>query len=278
MRHFKKIIASVLIIMFVFTIYGFRIPQARAAIAFDATSNSGAQTISDGFSWTHTVTGTNPLLVVGVGGRDSIDSADCDATGVTFNAVALVKIRGESRAVATGGVGITSLWYLTNPTTGSALTIEVTLGGGGTCTTVGAGAMSFTGINQSNALDADNGTTGSSAEASVVVTTVADNAWVVDVMYTSEAAISNIAAGDGQTERYEIDLSSENLTGSHEGPKTPAGNVTMSWTWTGTEDWIISAASFKPAAEAATDRNPPFHGIIQDSEFKIEDSQVWIIT
>jgi hypothetical protein len=65
----------------------------------------------------------------------------------------------------------------------------------------------------------------------------------------TRAGISAItSAGGGQTNRWEIETGNSSGAGSHEGPKTPAGSVTMSWSTTNGA-WAISAMSLKPAAE-----------------------------
>lgn len=211
------------------------------AIAFDAVSESAVGSGST-LSWAHTCAGSDRLLVVATGVRDGQV-----VNGITYNGVALTKIRHDEGPDS--AVKRTELWRLVAPAAG-AHTIEVTWGAAPSDWNVGAG-VSLTGVDQSTPVDAQNGATGSGTTASGAVTTVADNAWVLDAV----AHLGNtLAVGAGQTARSEretIGPGSDAFGASTEGPKTPAGAVTMSWTSDAAVGWAISAASFKPAAAAA---------------------------
>jgi len=79
------------------------------SVFFDASN------ISSGSSFSHTCSGTNRFLIVGVGDYSN------DATNVTFNGVSLTKIT----SIRLSTFQFTSLWYLNNPPTG-ANTVAVT--------------------------------------------------------------------------------------------------------------------------------------------------------
>ena len=217
------------------------------AIAFDATSSITWNTaIPTSKTWSHTCTGSDLVLIVGIAHEDTTD-ADRGCSGITYNGVALTKIRTDDNL----GDNITSeLWYLLGPATG-ANNIVATFNGGvddGDCM-----AISLTGVAQSGQPDAQNGATASNVTSiSVDVTTVADNCWVVDAFIRGDGTTGN-TVGAGQTARVNETFSLAGAGMSHEGPKTPAGVVTMSWTrnTSGSPDWAISAASFKPVAAAA---------------------------
>ena len=237
------VIAGLLIFVF---------PQkAEAAIAFDATSESSCT--SDALSpyvisWSHTVTGTNTLLVVGV----STANQDNTISSITYNSVALTLIRTDVNA----GANLSSLWYLVNPSTG-ANTITVTFGE--SISTAYAAAVSLTEVNQSNPLDAENGTSADGADSiTTTVTTVADNAWLVD-MVTKESSVGPLVAGTNQTDRNQANCTTQDSGISSVNGKTPAGGEAMDWNddgAVGTFDWSISAASFAPAGTATTTSAP----------------------
>lgn len=208
------------------------------AIAFNATNSKNDSTIAVlTQTWSHTCTGSNRLLFVGV----SFDSAGLSISSVTYAGTNLTLIRtDENTAISRSS----SIWYLVAPATG-ANDIVVTYSNDTVCI---SGSISLTGVAQTGSLDANNGAIGVDITASVVVTTVADNAWVLDTM----AANSSFGwtVGAGQTQRWNvIPSASVDGGGSTEGPKTPAGAVTMSWSvgQPGGTDWAISAASFAPA-------------------------------
>ena len=212
------------------------------AIAFD-NANSSKVTGASSITFSKTNTGSNLILAVGVAITDAT-LADRTVSGITYNAVALTKIRSDDDTTAPAGRS--EMWYLVNPATG-ANNVVVTMGG--TNTVLAAGAISLTGAAQTGQPDANNGAVGANNTPTVNVTTVADNSWVVDVIRVVTPTVST--AGAGQTERWEQNASDDDnhAAGSTEGPKTPAGSVTMSWT-TEYKSWAISAASFSPAGEA----------------------------
>ncbi len=212
------------------------------SIAFDAASSAQGVDVSS-FSWTHTTSGTNRLLFVGVAIRNDLSQT---VSSITYAGTALTFVRAD-----TNGVSVRSeLWYLVGPATG-ANTVQVILSA---AARAGAGAISLTGVAQTTPLDANNGATGSSTTPSVSVTTVADNAWVVDaVAFRSFGnGLPTGTAGAGQTERWseytESGGTDPNIRGesSTEGPKTPAGGVVMSWSLSDSVGWSISGAAFKP--------------------------------
>ena len=221
------------------------------AIAFDASSNRPEGTVTGTppvYSWSHTCTGSNLVLVVGIVTRDLTD-ADRLTASITYNGVSLTKIREDDNLTDDN---TTSLWYLLNPATG-ANTIEVT-GNSSSITSAIGMAVSLTGVAQSGQPDANNGNIYSNANSITdSVTTVADNCWVVDAVCLDGP--QTLAVGSGQTQRENVTSTASSGGMSTEGPKTPGGAVAMEWNdngEAGSPDWSHSAASFSPAITAAT--------------------------
>lgn len=211
------------------------------AIAFDAVSsvNSSAASYSSPITLAHTCTGANLVLVVGVTYQDP-NHGNYGSDTVTYNGVSLTKVRSDE---AIGDI-YTEIWILVGPATG-AHNIVVTPSSVSSLGEIGVGGISLTGARQTGQPESHNGATGYSNTASVVVTTIENNSWVVDVLANEGGEPT---AGAGQTRRwYETDQPSEHGAGSTEGPKTPAGAVTMSWSipsaWCG-----MSAVSIAPVA------------------------------
>lgn len=219
--------------------------NTEAAIAFDATSNSGEKSGVSSFTWSHTTSGSDTLLFIGVI-MDDNNVNHMDVSSATYNSVSMTSIRRDVQTAYNDSA--TEILYLKAPTAG-ANTVAVTLVG----SNFGAkgGAITLTGVDQTTPLDANNGANGNSASASVAVTTVADNAWVLDTV----GGWSPFTVGAGQTQRWNIIGTYTDGAGSTEGPKTPAGSVTMSWTLP-SEAWSISAASFAPAISATPTPTP----------------------
>ncbi len=205
-------------------------------IYWDAASNSGYKASFSTYNWNHTTTGTNRGLVVNV----SLFLTG-SVTSVTYNSVNLEFIRQD-----TIGVYRNEMWVLYNPTVGTN-SIVVTLN---TSLTSIAGADSYTGVD-TDMVEANTGTTGSGVSTpSLNLTTVSDQAWVVDGLTTSNASMS---VSGGQTQR-------NNQTGAlgtgavgDKGPITPQGSTTMSWSAvTLTDSWALGALALNPAGEAFT--------------------------
>lgn len=220
------------------------VPSRPAGILFDAASNSGYNTADALYSWSHMWQGGNRVLVVGV---SLLTDAGVTVTGITYNGIALTKI-GH---VATAAIRAEQ-WYLKSDTTGApgpgTYTIEVTLSG--TADSVGS-ATSYNGVHQTSPIEAFNSATavnGAAADATVDITTVADNDWVVDCLATDDTAVT---VGAGQTSRVNVTGASGSGTMSHEGPKTPAGGVTMSWGAVGAgATWSIVGVALRPVEAA----------------------------
>ena len=127
-------------------------------------------------------------------------------------------------------------------------TVEVTLSAA--LDSIGA-AVSFDGVRQSDSTEGANSATATNvgtADATVDVTTVADNDWCVDVVASSDTAIS---VGSGQTSRSNVTGALGSGAMSTEGPKSPAGAVTMSWADVGAlATWSIVSVALRPVVAA----------------------------
>ena len=215
----------------------------RIGIAFDAASNSGylsAVAEPDGiYSWNHTCTGANRFLIVGV---SMLSVAGSSVTGITYNGVALTKI---GHVASVSGAVRAELWGLIAPATGSNV-IQVTLSTA--LDSVGC-AVSFTGVHQTSPTEGFNTATATNvgaADATVDITTVANNDWVIDQVATDDTAIT---VGAGQTSRNNVTGTLGSGADSTEGPKTPAGAVTMSWGAVGAAaTWSIAGIALRPVA------------------------------
>lgn len=196
------------------------------ALAFDATSsgNNGAGSAGP-VTWSHTVTGSQPILLVAVDIDRSV--GDQTVTGITYNSVALSKVDPTKYAQNAGG-GTTSrieLWYLINPSTG-ANTISVSLSG--STKMVGIG-ISYTGVSQTTPLGTiatpvTYGTGGTSSSFSISETTSNSNSWLIAVLTTYGDTISSPSG----TQRI---LNSSGIqTAVQDRTTTSPGSYSLSWT------------------------------------------------
>lgn len=198
------------------------------AIAVDATSGSSG--VSATLTWSHTCTGSNLILFVGVSCATSRT-----INSVTYNSVGMTSIA----SVNTSGGNTVALYYLLNPATG-ANNIAVTLDASGSQIN---SAASYTGAKQSGVPDASDTTavaSGTSVQGDV--TTTLDNCWITGYFLNNSGTFS---AGSGTTLR-ESSAGSRVMADTN-AAKTPAGAYTISCTWTGASDGGCVVASFAPA-------------------------------
>lgn len=213
------------------------------AIAFDAVGASGNGAGVTSISWSHTCTGADRLLLVGV-------ASNAQVSGVTYNSVALT-LAAEINTAA-GGLW-TALWYLKGPATG-ANTVVVTHGSGRS----EGQSVSYTGVDQTTPIgtagsseDETTGTTG----GSVVISSATGEVVVSVIQRDGTDGIINDAS---ETDRYDsqVGVASEWMFISE---KAGAASVTMQWTGNGVgEQWGMVAAPFKPVAAAGAPIYPPF--------------------
>lgn len=145
-----------------------------ANIALDAHTNGGTA-VATSITFSHTVTGSFPILFVGI----YVSSASDLVTGITYNAVAMTRIPSGFIAIPSTAEAI-YLYYLVGPTTG-ANNVVATISGG--AQTLFANATSYTGARQATTqIDAsDNGTSSASTTVTKSITTTINDDWLVGV-------------------------------------------------------------------------------------------------
>ena len=192
-------------------------------LAYDAKSTVGNST-SNSISWSHTCTGSNRILFVGIYAQSGTPS------GVTYNGVGMTLIK-STLVTGTSGVLTIQLWCLINPATGSN-TVTVTTSSGGNPTN--CSAISYSGAKQSAQPDSSNFTTDiASGNTTPSTTVVASNCWLIG--FAGSDGGSNSGMTDNQTSREAANLSSSNYfdfcdsngtvgTGSQSIAFTSAGN------------------------------------------------------
>lgn len=219
--------------------------KEAAGIGFDAAGNSGDQaatnTYSGGASWS----GTNRFLAIDV----SMLGAGVTVSSMTYGGAACTFVGAISTVTSFGRV---EQWRIASsdsgaPATGSN-TLVVNLSGSIEFAVEWA---SYTGVHQSSPTEAFNSAqatnAGSATDASVAVTTVADNCWVHAAVVANDTSISA-----GNTSRNNISGTLGSGANEDNGSaKTPAGGVTMSYSGMGlTTTWAIAGYAIRPVAAA----------------------------
>ena len=166
------------------------------AITINNASSGQIEGTQSSLTFEHIVNfGSNKILIVGVAVQ--IDAGDVpDVTGVTYNSVALTKIAEKIYLIYES----VELWYLLNPDEGTH-NVVVTLASA-TDKGIGAGAITIDGAKQ-QAPEVNNTANGNSTTASVSITTLTDNAWIIDAVATRDST-NDMTAGENQTERHEV--------------------------------------------------------------------------
>jgi hypothetical protein len=239
----------------------------ESGIEFDfassATTAVGQQT---SLGWSHTVSGSNRILIVGVGIRKSSGSAS-SVSSITYNGVSLTKINHVQDSAGAGSR--TELWYLLNPDTGTHY-VNVTMGA---AKPFAAGAISFKGVHQASPLGSEAASTGSGTTASVSVSSSIGEL-VVDAVTSADDTlpIPTLTAGSGQTGHWSEELNSGSGHLGRTGGSQEAGaaSVTMSWSISESRPWTIIAVPLKPPAGINND----WHHVVITSNAPINANSV----
>jgi hypothetical protein len=226
MSKFRTLTLALLIVLVTTPIHAF------AAIAFDATVtsvNPGSNTVS------FTTSGSDRYLVVQV-----LSSPGDTVTGVTYNGVAMSQIM-----TSTFGAQANEFWGLANPASG---TNDVVVSFSGSPSTVVVDVISYTGAQQTTPIEATGNNSGSGTSASVSVTTLTDNAWLVGY-FRANSASGGFTAGANTVIRTDAAEGTRQLADSG-ADQTPAGSHSLNATME-TGSWNVMAFSLKPAGGGA---------------------------
>ena len=215
-------------------------PAGSTAITRDSFSSTTGAAVSS-LTWSHTVAGSDRILIVAVQVFDDTSQAERTVSSVTYNGDALTRIDRKDE----GNIAA-ELWYRIAPDTGTN-NVVVTLGAANDFSI--AGATSFTGVDQTNPINVTGTASGGLLEASVAVTTLNDSCMAVDstVKYATNETLT---VGSGQTSNYStVRGSGFGIAGASSYElKTTAGAVTMNHTWTVNDrDWAMVVAALAPA-------------------------------
>ena len=146
--------------------------------------------------------------------------------------------RAAFSVVTTGDAVRAELWYLANPTAGNNnIVVNLSM----TAQAAVAGAVSFSGVDQTNPIPTTGTNNGSNNNAITSITTANANAWIIDTVVRDNTGVK--AATSPQVERWNI-ATGVSGGGSTKNTSTP-GSQAMSWS--GTSGWAQVVAEIKPA-------------------------------
>lgn len=209
------------------------ISEAEAAIALDSAPGSIPNcSPCTSLTWSHTVSGTDPVLVAS--GHTSGSVAN-PITGITYAGNAMTSV---------GAVKTTNnLWAVIYQKTGTTGANNIVISSSASISLL-AGAVSYTGVDQSNPVDVHAGATLASTNVVQSLTTTVDNAWLVGAISGNRT----LSAASGST--YRDSCCGYGLYDTN-GPKTPAGTYSVGATQADTTTSAIYALALKPASAPA---------------------------
>ena len=203
----------------------------------DIGNQSSGSTTGSSLTLSHTTDGDNRLMIVAV----SMANPSGDAVvGITYNGDALTFVGIETYYEDSENEAQVELWRLVAPDLGTH-NVVIALSGGTSYGTA-AGVMTFTGVDQTTPLGAFASAGGDSADATVNVTSGADEL-VFAAMMVEYPGNYSLMPGAGQTERWDLYTGSANAGASTE---AGAASVTMSWTFGANNQWVVGGVSIKP--------------------------------
>ena len=222
------------------------VAPAHAQVALDAVTSAGSSLTqaANTLSFTHTTTGSNLVLVVGVSMNISARNT-ATVSGITYNGAALT----SAGTAISNSNRRTEIWYLTAPATGSNLPVVVTVNipGGGNVGVV-AGAATLTGADQTTPIRTYATNSGNSANAFVNVASSA-NDMVMDAL-TLFAGTTASSTSTAQTQQWALNTCVGGCAGSDAygfgSTRQGAASVPMSENLSASARWADAAVSVQP--------------------------------
>lgn len=225
------------------------------AIAFGATAHA-EESISLGTTLSASInpSGSDKILLVGVGWNSDTRSSSADVTGVTFGGVALTRAIREQYTLFGTLYASVDIWYLIAPANGSA-SIVVTKGIEAQLTAFGAIVM--TGVDQSSPIVSTGNSDGLGTMSSKSCSLTTETGQVIfDCMMLSDdgGAVPADTAGAGQTEITNNEVLSVFELGVATSRKAAdAGSTTTSWSWVSSSiAAALAAVAIRPVSSAVS--------------------------
>jgi uncharacterized repeat protein (TIGR01451 family) len=229
----------------------------RAQVVFDAATSGGVSANAAGantFTFTHTTTAAaNRLLVVGVS-INVVNNATAAATGITYGGVPLTRVGFHNDAGVTRRVEI---WSLTAPAAGANVIISVTINLPAAARTgIVAGAMTFSGVDQTRPLSTMVSNDGAAGTFSQLDIPSGTNQIVFDTVSIDRSI--TVTAGPSQTQHWTVNTANQagNVRGAGS-TNVGSASVPMSETFSAATNWSVAGASILPLqADVGVSVNP----------------------
>ena len=206
-------------------------------------------------TWSHTVSGANPVLIVRIGYPETIEYGG-SISSVTFNGVGLMYV-GSSIESGGGTHGDkVYFWKMDAPPTGTH-DLSVTWSWDGV-SHVTANSISFNGASQSDPapnFQAGDGITTSGGHLSTTITGVASGSYLLD------AAICWNAGGIWTADSPQNDEGASTSRWRYSYHASPSSSQAMGWTTKATWEYAHAILEVKAAASAPSTGRPCLRGV-----------------
>lgn len=213
------------------------------AVGGSITSSTNTSNQSSGGTTTvgyNSTTGSDRLLIVNVAFWNN-GGAAAGCSGITYGGVAMTLVT-NSRQLSTGNKFLTEQWYLVAPATGTNNVVATV---GGQCDKLGLAVLSFTGADQTNPIDVNGKTSGTSGTVTQsITTTVAGTIMTDSVSHLS----ANTATANSHSLIYNDGASGAGMASQY-GTAASAGTNSLSWTYPDPGDeWAYSVLAVRPSS------------------------------
>ena len=230
----KRILGSFFLLMML------TVQSALAAIAVDNSSSGAANNNQSSLSFTHTTgAGNDRYMLVGISFRNDDNQT---VTSVTYAGQNLSKINHASRDDAR-----VELWQLISPPSGPG---NVQISFSARTRGRGAGAVTFTGVDQSTPFENYTTNNANSGIASVTVSSEAD-----DLVFAAFAAEDQNASAttdaSGMTSQWSYRRGGGRPFAGAGATNNGAASVFMAWDLRNSDHWVASGVSINPASTGA---------------------------
>jgi hypothetical protein len=210
-------------------------PATQAAVAFDASTDL-TQTTATSLTYSHTITGSNPVVVTG--------TRVCSSTvsGITWNGVAMSA--GATNSAAGGSGCEDTVYYLKAPATGAHNTVVSV----NASSDIAAATWSYTGADQTTPAGGNNTADVTSANSiTLSITTTCDNAWLTAYGDNGGGGYSMAA---GTTRRNPLAGGNAKFGVDSNAAKTPTGSYSLGLTSAGVQAWSMAGMAICPVGAA----------------------------
>ena len=216
------------------------------AVTFDAASSNGSDTVGQtSISTTHTASGTNRYVIVGLSFRR--ETSDVSGISVSYDGVPMSQI-GSIVGPGTN-VSACAMFGLANPNTTAGATVSASWTNGQSWTEIGV--VSFTGVLGGIGTPVTQVSANSSSPSVTVSSATGD--MVIDTLATSGGTTATV--GVGQTQRWNRS-SATSFIGS--GSTEPGGaSVVMTWSLLFADQVNYMAVNLLGTAPATSGKNFP---------------------